>query len=100
IGHGNVAAQGEFSNALVWAMNASELTTREHQRVTYEAGEEEIYSQTPGPDRLSTTDLIARLGSRAGTVLLLPDDPAYRGNLGYRSEWQSDVYADEGSEYA
>lgn len=101
VGHGNVAASGNFDSSLAYMLNAYNIQpTAEHQRVTYEAGEEEIYHQAPNGDRLSYTTETARLGSRAGTVLLLPDDDQYRGNLGYRAEWQSPFYADEGNEYA
>lgn len=100
-GHGNVAAADDFDSSLAWMLNAyNNQLVEEHQRVTYEVGEEEIYSQQPEEERLSFTSEVARAGARAGTVLLLPDDPQYRGDLGYRSEWQSPVYGDSGHEYA
>ena len=93
-------AHTNFTTTVAWiTADASELRL-EHQRVSYEDGEEVPYSQAPSDDRLGFTSSIVREGSRAGTVLLLPDDPAYRGNLGYRAEWQSDVYGQEGREYS
>jgi len=79
---------------------APAIVAVEHQRVTYESGEVVPYSQSSVEGRLDVTSEIVRTGDHAGTVLLLPDDPAYRGELGYRSEWQSDFYAEAGKEYA
>jgi len=101
VGHGNVSASGGFDSSLAFMLNAynSELLL-EHQRMSFEPGEEERYSQQPVDGRLSFTTEVVREGTRAGTVLLLPSDPQYRGNLGYRAEWQSSAYGDEGGEYA
>ncbi|MGE3960053.1 MAG: heparin lyase I family protein [Dehalococcoidia bacterium] len=97
---GHVEASSRFNSLISWITTDAGELRLEHQRVSYEDGEEVPYSQAPSDDRLGYTSDIVRAGSRAGTVLLLPDDPAYRGNLGYRAEWQSDVYAEEGREYA
>ncbi len=72
----------------------------EQRRVGYELDQELPRTQAPAPDRLGVTSDITREGGQAGTVLLRPDDPQYRGELGFRSEWQSDFYADIGGEYA
>ncbi len=96
---GHVEARTNFANTVAWMMtDASELRL-EHQHVSYEDGEQMPPSQEPRDGRLGITRDLVREGSRAGTVLLLPSDPAYQG-LGYRAEWQSDVYAQEGREYA
>jgi len=95
-----VEATSNTASALMWMLTADERLTVEHQRVTYEDGEDVPYHQESREDRLSSTSEVARTGSHAGTVLLLPDDPPYRGDLGYRAEWQSDVLAEAGGEYS
>lgn len=101
VGHGNVSAAGSFDSSLAFMLNAynSDLL-QEHQRVTYEPGEESPYNQQAVENRLGYSTAVVREGTRAGTVLLLPNDPQYRGNLGYRAEWQSATYGEAGGEYA
>jgi hypothetical protein len=70
--------------------------------VTFEDVEE--MAQLAGPQsgvdgRLGTTDEAARRGDRAGVALLEPGDPQWQGNMGYRSEWQSEFRAERGVEY-
>ena len=99
VGHGNVAAQSP-DVAVAWMLSASQRLTTPHQSVTYEVGEAVVYHQAPSETSLSVTTSIARSGDRAGTVLLLPSDPQYRGSLGFRSEWQSEFLAEAGNEYS
>lgn len=98
-GSGVTYASTNFAHTVEWIRNAEQGNVLQ-QSITYEPGEEMIYHQVPVDGRLGTTSLVSRVGSQAGTVLLLPEDPAYRGNLGYRSEWQSGFYSDEGGHYA
>lgn len=96
---GNAQASN-YNSTIAWMMNGLETVSIEHERVTYESGEESPYFQAPNDARLQPTTDVARAGNRAGAVLLLPDDPQYRDELGYRSEWQSGIYADDGHEYS
>ncbi|MCK9494986.1 MAG: polysaccharide lyase [Dehalococcoidia bacterium] len=68
--------------------------------VTYESGEQaQISLQASADDALTTTDREVREGVTAGVALLREGDGQFRGDLGYRSEWQSDFHAEEGHEY-
>jgi len=68
--------------------------------VTYESGEQaKISRQSGAADGLSVTHDLARAGSAAGVAVLEPGDDQFQGNVGYRSEWQSDFHADAGGEY-
>ncbi|MCB9484099.1 MAG: heparin lyase I family protein [Dehalococcoidia bacterium] len=69
-------------------------------QVTYESGEQaQISLQSGAEDGLSVTHEVVRSGDAAGVAVLEPDDPQFRGNVGYRSEWQSDFHADAGGEF-
>lgn len=83
---------------------AAQAGNGEIRRVTYEedvlgGGPEAEIAQAVATGRLGVTSEAARLGSAAGVATLLPEDPQYRGNLGYRTEWQSEFRAREGDEY-
>ena len=68
--------------------------------VTFESGEvANVSLQTAADDALSVTDSVARAGDLAGLALLREDDEQFRGDLGYRSEWQSSFDAERDKEY-
>lgn len=70
------------------------------EEVTYEAGDHaQISEQTAAPDALSITNEIVRQGQAAGMAVLREDDEQFRGDLGYRSEWQNGYIATMGNEY-
>ncbi len=72
------------------------------RRMTFEAGEtpgKGDLQQASAAGRIDVTEETSRLGDAAGVATLLPADPQYRGNRGYRSEWQSAFRAQAGGEY-
>lgn len=69
------------------------------QHVSYEVDDEtNLTLQTATDEGLVRTDGAVRAGSGAGTALLRANAPS-QGELRYRSEWQSPVYASQGEEY-
>ncbi len=85
----------------VWVPRITSVMLR---RVTYERDERPNSviverAQAAAAEALEVTDESSRLGRLAGQSVLLPGDPQYRGNLGYRSEWQSEFHAEADVEY-
>src|SRR3546814_373001 len=83
----------------VLVSNQGTMDAAIQQYLSYEAGEPLAYDQSV-PGGISRTEESARAGRFAGQALLLPGDPQFRDSLGHRSEWQSNVRARAGIEYA
>jgi hypothetical protein len=70
------------------------------RHVTYELGSELSETlQTETSYGLQAVGGAARLGGLGGEALLRPGDPSFRGDLGFRSEWQSTFRASRDIEY-